>query len=78
MLRGALGLFLVISGGIVLASFGRVPFPGPGIKWRDPLAPAGPRRYHLCQFRRSRELPPFLLQEKNHKSASLIFFFVLI
>ena len=47
VLRGALEVFLVISGGILSASFGRVPFPGPGIKFRDPLAPAKPRRYRL-------------------------------
>ena len=76
MLRGALEGFLVIFGGIVLASFGRVPFPGPGIKWRESLAPGGPRRYHLWQFRRSLEPAPVSAPRK--KSASLIFFFLLI
>ena len=76
VLRGALEVFLVIFGGIVLASFGRVPFPGPGIKWREPLAPGGPRRYHLWQFRRS--LEPAHLSAPRKKSASLIFFFLLI
>ena len=38
---GVSGAFFgVIFGGIVLASFGRVPFPGRRIKLRDPLAPA--------------------------------------
>ena len=68
VLRGALGVFLVIPGGIVLASFGRVPFPGPGIKWREPLAPGGPRR----------SLEPAPVSAPRKKSASLIFFFVLI
>ena len=76
VLRGALEVFLVISGGIVLASFGRVPFPGPGIKWRDQFAPAKPRRNRLWRFRRS--LEPAHLSAPRKKSASLIFFFLLI
>ena len=76
VLRGALEVFLVISGGILSASFGRVPFPGPGIKLRDPLAPAGARRDRLWRFRRS--LEPAHLSAPRKKSASLIFFFLLI
>ena len=76
VLRGALEVFLVISGGILSASFGRVPFPGPGIKWRDQLAPAGARRNRLWRFRRS--LEPAHLSAPRKKSASLIFFFLLI
>ena len=76
MLRGALEVFLVISGGILSASFGRVPFPGPGIKWRDQLAPGKPRRNRLWRFRRS--LEPAHLSAPRKKSASLIFFFLLI
>ena len=78
MLRGALEVFLVISGGILSASFGRVPFPGPGIKWREPLAPGGPRRCHLLKFRRSLEPAPVSVSAPRKKSASLIFFFLLI
>ena len=76
MLRGALEFFLVIFGGILSASFGRVPFPGPGIKLRDQLAPAKPRLYRLWRFRRS--LEPAHLSAPRKKSASLIFFFLLI
>ena len=76
MLRGSLEVFFVIFGGIVLASFGRVPFPGPGIKWRDPLAPAGALRNRLWRFRRS--LEPARLFAPRKKSASLVFFFLLI
>ena len=76
VLRGALEVFLVIFGGILSASFGRVPFPGPGIKLRDQLAPAKPRRYRLWRFRRS--LEPAHLSAPRKKSASLIFFFLLI
>ena len=72
VLRGTLEVFLVISGGILSASFGRVPFPGPGIKWRGSLAPGGPRRYHLWQFWRSLEPAPVSAPRK--KSAPLIFF----
>ena len=42
VLRGLWGFFGVIFGGILSASFGRVPFPGPGIKWRDQIAPVKP------------------------------------
>ena len=76
MLRGSLEVFFVIFGGIVLASFGRVPFPGPGIKWWDQLAPAKPRRNRLWRFRRS--LEPAHLSAPRKKSASSIFFFLLI
>ena len=63
MLRGALEVFLVISGGIVLASFGRVPFPGPGIKWRG--SPSGPGVVTYGSSGAASSLPIFLLQEKN-------------
>ena len=76
MLRGLWGFFGVIFGGIVLASFGRVPFPGPGIKWRDPLAPAGPGVITYASPGEASSPPLFLLPRK--KSASLIFFFLLI
>ena len=76
MLRGLWGFFGVIFGGIVLASFGRVPFPAPGIEWWDQLAPAKPRRNRLWRFRRS--LEPAHLSAPRKKSASLIFFFLLI
>ena len=55
VLRGLWGFFGVIFGGIVLASFGRVPFPGPGIKWRESFAPVGRRRCYLLKFRRIRD-----------------------
>ena len=76
VLRGLWGFFGVIFGGILSASFGRVPFPGPGIKLRDQLAPAKPRLYRLWRFRRS--LEPAHLSAPRKKSASLIFFFLLI
>ena len=76
VLRGLWGFFGVIFGGILSASFGRVPSPGPGIKLREPLAPAKPQRYRLWRFRRS--LEPAHLSAPRKKSASLIFYFLLI
>ena len=76
VLRGALEVFWLSPGGMVLSSFERVPFPGPGIKLREPLAPAGSRQNRLWRFRRS--LEPAHLFAPRKKSASLIFFFLLI
>ena len=76
MLRGLWGFFGVIFGGILSASFGRVPSPGPGIKWRDQFAPAKPRRNRFWRFRR--RLEPAHLSATRKKSAYLIFFFLLI
>ena len=77
VLRGALEVFWLSPGGMVLSSFGRVPFPGPGIKLREPLSP---RLSHdgiaYGGSGAASSLPIFLLQEKNQHS--LIFFSLLI
>ena len=65
VLRGALEVFLVISGGILSASFGRVPSPGPGKKigTRSPRPSPDVIAYDGSDAASS--LPLFLLQEKN-------------
>ena len=65
---GLWGFFGVIFGGILSASFGRVPFPGPGIKWRDQFAPAEPRRNRLWRFRRSLEPAPEASESASRES----------